>query len=243
MKCELCGNSFPLGLALAGQRGRGEWLYRLAGNISRDKLIETLPVMAVLSILCSYRHNSFDSPYVVGLKVKGPDVECEVDVAIAVWESHPPLVVLAEVKSHKEIDGVDIENLTKLQQHLRSRGVECFILLATLQPRFSGDEINAIKAAALKAPTTLGRVIDPVLPIVLARRQLSAPLYHDDHPIRWSEPGRGLVAVGIESCKANLGLVSVELSGGADRRWNTDWRPVPDSGISGVTAVDQVGEL
>jgi hypothetical protein len=148
MKCELCGEAFPLGLALASQKGRSDWLYRLAGNISREKLVETLPVMAALSILCTYRYNSSDSPYVVGLQIKGPDVECEVDVAIAVWES-PPLVVLAEVKSHKEIDSTDIANLTKAQMHLRSRGVECFIVLATLQPRFSDAEIAASTAVSV----------------------------------------------------------------------------------------------
>jgi len=239
MKCELCGNTFPLGLALANRTSRTDWLYRLAGNIPREKLVETLPVMAVLSILCSYRYNSYDSPYAVGLQVKGPDVECEVDVAIAVWESHPPLVVLAEVKSHKKVDSNDVENLTKLQKHLRSRGIECFILFATLQQRFSDDEVNAIKAGAIEAPATLGHRIDPVLPIVLARRQLSAPLHHDDHPMKWSEPGRSLVTVAVESCKANIGLVKVELSRQDHGPWETEWGPVPDSRISGVTTVIQ----
>jgi hypothetical protein len=227
MRCDLCGSDFALGLALGGSAGRSDWLYRLAGNISREKLEETLPVMAVLSILRSYRYHSYGSPSIAGLNVTGPGVDCEVDLAIALWESHPPLVVLAEVKSHKKIDSKDVENLTKLQTHLRSRGVECFILLATLQQRFSDDEITAIRNAIIDPVETLGHVVNPVLPIVLTRRELSAPEHHDDHPMGWADPGSGLVTVATESCRRNIGLDSIDLSQGGSPTWEITWKPVP----------------
>jgi hypothetical protein len=92
------------------------------------------------------------------------------------------------------------------------------------------------------APSTLGHRVDPVLPIVLARRQLSAPPHHDDHPIKWSEPGRGLVTVAIESCRANVGLLKVELSQQDRDRWDVEWGPVPDPRISGATTAIQSEE-
>ena len=52
MKCEMCLEDFPLGLALGmSPNGRNDWLYQLAGHVGESRLSETLPVMAALHVL------------------------------------------------------------------------------------------------------------------------------------------------------------------------------------------------
>jgi hypothetical protein len=63
-----------------------------------------------------------------------------------------------------------------------------------------------------QAPLTINREHNPgvVLPIVLTRADLSAPLFDDaHHPTRWTQPGDGLVGLAFESCRRNLGLIEL----------------------------------
>ena len=50
IRCEMCSNEVPLGLALALAGKRSDWVYRLASAVHDDKLRETLSLMATLTI-------------------------------------------------------------------------------------------------------------------------------------------------------------------------------------------------
>ena len=96
MKCEMCLEDFPLGLALGmSPNGRNDWLYQLAGHVGESRLSETLPVMAALHVLTTYRYRtSATVPCVLGWKVEGPDVNCEVDIAAILDDGGLPVVVV-----------------------------------------------------------------------------------------------------------------------------------------------------
>jgi hypothetical protein len=120
MKCEMCLKEFPLGLAL-GMRlnGQNNWLYQVAGHVGHDRLSEALPVMAALQVLSARNYGRGPGiPYALGWAVKGPQLDCEVDIAAVVDYHGLPAVVIGEVKSWKDsIDLNDLANLGKIQQH------------------------------------------------------------------------------------------------------------------------------
>jgi len=213
MKCEMCLREFPLGLAL-GKRpnGRNEWLYQLAGHVGHDRLSEALPVMATLQVLCSRSYERGPMiPYVLGWAVKGPQLDCEVDIA-AVLDYHGiPALVIGEIKSWQgSVDVNDLNNLKKIQAHIRGQGVECFIL-ASVMRELRDDEISALRDLAQHPPNTIltGSAIEPVLPIVLTERNLSATWSGQNHPTHWS-PADGVLGLAKESCRANLGMTGLE---------------------------------
>ena len=155
MKCEMCLREFPLGLALGLRvNGRNDWLYQLAGHVGHDRLSEALPVMATLQVLCSSTYAGESMiPYVLGWEVKGPQLDCEVDIAAVLNYRGLPAVVLGEVKNWQDpIDTNDLNNLGRIQQHLRGKGVECFILAAVMRG-LRDDETNALRDLAQRPPT------------------------------------------------------------------------------------------
>ncbi len=213
MKCEMCLREFPLGLAL-GMRvnGRNDWLYKLAGHVGHDRLSEALPVMATLQVLCSatYAGESM-TPYVLGWAVKGPQLDCEVDIAAVLDHRGLPAVIMGEAKNWQDpIDVNDLNNLGRIQQYIREKGVECFILAAVMR-ELRDDEASALRSLAQHPPNTLPprSAIEPVLPIVLTDRNLSATRFGDDHPNHWS-PADGIVGLAKESCRQNLGMTGLE---------------------------------
>lgn len=212
MTCEMCLQDFPLGLALGmSTNGRNDWHYQLAGHVSEDRLRETLPVMAALQVLTSLRYLSPSVvPHVLGWKVQGPGVDCEVDVAAVLDNRGLPVVVAGEVKHHlKSVDANDLRNLDRIQRHFRDRGVECFILAGVLR-QLRPEEIAALRELAQRPPTTLPprSSIEPVLPIVLTERDLSVPQF-EEHPMQWAA-GDGIVGLARESCQRNLGMTGLE---------------------------------
>ena len=91
-------------------------------------------------------------PHVVGWKVQGPDVDCEVDVAAVLDNRGLPVVVAGEVKHHlKSVDANDLHNLGRIQWHFRERGVECFILAGVLRD-LRPEEIAALLEFAHRPP-------------------------------------------------------------------------------------------
>ncbi len=129
MKCEMCLREFPLGLALGMKvNGRNDWLYQIAGHVGHERLSEALPVMAALQVLCSrsyYRESMI--PHVLGWAVRGPGLECEADIAAVLDCRGLPALIIGEVKSWQDsIDVNDLNNLRRIQQHIRGQGVECF---------------------------------------------------------------------------------------------------------------------
>src|SRR6266496_608030 len=213
MKCEMCLQDFPLGLALGISAGKShDWLYQLAGHIDQSRLSETLPVMATLQVLTSYRYLSPSIvPYVLGWTVQGPSLDCEVDIAVVVEERGLPIVIVGEAKHRLDsIDANDRSNLKRIQDHIREIGVECFILTAILRD-LRQEEIGALREFANRPPNTLPfrSSIEPVLPIVLTEKDLSVTQLAEQHPMRWA-PGDGTVGLAKESCHRNLGMITLE---------------------------------
>nr|WSY51782.1 hypothetical protein OG999_17705 [Streptomyces sp. NBC_00886] len=223
--CELCGSQFPLGLAL-GMHVRNDWCYKIAGNIAPDRLGETLPVMATVSILSGYRSSSANHPYALGVSVESPHGKFEVDIVMALAESHPPLVVIGEVKSYMDsVTAEDLEHLRFLQNHLRAKDIDCYILVATLRDEVPDETVDALRSFCEKIPESFGSQILPILPIVLTGKNLSVPQFHDDSPWKWQDPGTRLSGLALESCRRNIGLLDVRHQWGGDQ-WNfvPTWR-------------------
>jgi hypothetical protein len=212
MKCEMCLQEFPLGLALGmATNGRNDWHYQLAGHVGEQRLSEALPVMATLQVLTSSGFRSPSTvPHVLGWKVQGPDVDCEIDIATTSEDRGFPIAVIGEVKNQmKSIDGNDLQNLGRVQHHLRAQGIECFVLAAVLRT-LRQEEIDALREFADQSPETLPSrsSIELVLPIVLTKGDLSSN-WLEEHPRRWS-PHDGLVGLARESCRRNLGMTGVQ---------------------------------
>ena len=213
MKCEMCLQDFPLGLALGTSVGKSnDWLYQLAGHIDQSRLSEALPVMATLQLLASYRFLSPSIvPYVLGWTVQGPSLDCEVDIAVAVDERGLPTVIIGEAKHRLDsIDANDLNNLKRIQDHIREIGVECFILTAILRD-LRQEEIGALREFASRPPNTLPTrsSIEPVLPIILTEKDLSVTQLDEQYPTRWT-PGDGTVGLAKESCRRNLGMITLD---------------------------------
>lgn len=227
IRCEICSESFPLGLALGVARKRIDWTYRLAGNVPPDRLAEVLPMMATVTVLSSLRgFTSGSLPYVLGLEVRAPDDVWEIDFAIALDDSGPPVVVVGEVKSFRDaIEADDLASLRRVQERLRTTGIECFLVASTLRDNLDETELAALRAECERAPTTLSRRSSrPALPIVLTASDLSQPEFSDDHPWRWGGPGAGTAGLAEESCKRNLGLKEIRWEPtGTEWRFRLDW--------------------
>jgi hypothetical protein len=215
LRCALCGEEFSLGLALALAGTGTPWRYQLAANIPPPRLKSTLPAMAALAILRSYRAGYAPSlPNLLGLEVHAPQWECELDLAAAVIDGPSTVVVIGEVKGGRDpIDTNDLDNLTRVQEKLRQAGIETLILVATTRQALTPEEHAALRVQCERAPERLhgGGSVLPALPLVLLGADLSAPWISDHHPWRWGEPGRPpLAEMALESCRRNLGLAEVE---------------------------------
>ena len=212
MKCEMCLQEFPLGLALGINTNRhNDWLYQLAGHVGQNQLSEALPVMATLQVLTSYRYLSPSIvPHVLGWKVQGPSLDCEVDIAAIVDDRGLPVVIVGEAKHYLDsIDANDLNNLGRVRDHLRENGIECFVLAAVLRD-LRQEEIDALREFSNRPPNTLPSrsSIEPVLPIVLTEKDLSVPQF-EQHPVQWAS-GDGVVGLAKESCRRNLGMTALE---------------------------------
>ena len=213
MRCEMCLREFPLGLALGMKpNGRNDWLYQLAGHVGPGRLSEALPVMAALQVLCSLNYGRGSMiPYVLGWAVKGPGLKCEVDIAAFLDHRGQPAVVIGEAKSWQgSIDANDLNNLSRIQRHIREQGIECFVLAAVMR-ELREEETRALRDFAQRPPRTLPAhtAIEPVLPIVLTERNLSATRFGHLHPGSWA-PADGVVGLARESCRQNLGMTGLE---------------------------------
>ena len=133
MRCEMCLDEFPIGYAL-GQHARNDWHYQLAGHVGVERLSETLPIMAALHLLVTRGRSAGTAPYVLGWKLDGPSIDCEVDLAVVVEQRGVPIVIIGEAKSYRDsIDDNDVANLVRIQERFRSIGVECFVLVAVMR--------------------------------------------------------------------------------------------------------------
>jgi hypothetical protein len=148
---------------------------------------------------------------VLGWTVQGPSLDCEVDIAAVIDERGVPVVIIGEAKHYLEsIDEGDLSNLERIQRHIRETGVECFILTAVMRD-LRQEEIDGLREFANRPLNILPfrSSIEPVLPIVLTEKDLSAPQLAEQHPTRWA-PVDGVVGLAKESCRRNLGMINLE---------------------------------
>ena len=210
IQCEFCGEESRLALSLALKKPK--WRYRLAAHLAVEKINAFLPVMAASSVLAGLFHvEGPPASHIFGLKVTRPDGEpIETDIAMVLHEEQWT-VVLGEVKSHHSIDANDVENLFSLQRALAAKNVACILLFATLNQCFSADERDLIRSAIEREKRIVTRLYQtiPLMPLVLTVRDMSLPNLHDDHPWHWGKPEHRTFGIALESCKRNLGLVSV----------------------------------
>ena len=213
VSCVLCSERLPLGLALGLKARRTEWHYRLAPNVPQQRLAEALPVMASLNVVSSASSEfSPAAPHVLGLELKGPELSCEIDIALGANDRGPPAFVLGEVKSFRdEIDLHDLTNLETVARYLRNRGLDCYVLVATLREALRPEVIKGLRARCERCGSSESRLnLEPLLPIVLTERDLSVPRFSDNHLTSSRGRGFGLAALAFESCHRNLGLVDIQ---------------------------------
>jgi hypothetical protein len=212
VRCGFCDHSFPLALPVAAAGPKSAWRYRIAGHVPESRLRAALPVLAASSVLATLAGGGFYvQPRIMGAEITAPGRKAEFDIA-AIVDPFTPQVVLGEVKSHQPIDTSDIDNLAWAQDHLRTAGVECYILIATLNEALNTDEIASLRAYCEQARELLnpnGSQTPLAMPIVLTQQELSVDQFDDAHPSRWTKPGQVLSTVAIASCKRNLGLREV----------------------------------
>jgi hypothetical protein len=243
VECEMCTTQFALGTALASRKGNQGWHYQLPSNMDEDHLRETLALMAVTSVFASRLMGSELDKSFYGLlleepRVKGnpPGHKCDIDVVISLHDLGAPVLVVGEVKHRGVVDTEDLANLGRVQTWLRSMGIECLILRGTLGDTVTGEEKVALRELSEQAPQSL-HGWEPVLPIVLTGGELSVPEMHDRHPYQWRGPGNNYTSFAIESCKRNLGLVSVVPAHESGRKWEFTWNDDPASEPNGMDDV------
>lgn len=223
--CQMCLRRFPLGLSLAlSVNGHNDWLYQLASHVNIHKLREVLAVMATLQILATLHRSESPSmlPHVLGVEFKTPVKDykdCEIDIISVHSDQGAPIVVVSEAKSWQgNIEEKNLqelkESLQKLeivQRHLRTKGIECVVLVAVMRT-LGNSEINMLRTFAQRPPLNLPlrSQILPVLPIVFTRRDLDVPCLHDDHPTKNIAGNHGILALAEQSCRRNLGLTALE---------------------------------
>ncbi|MEU1577536.1 hypothetical protein ABZ519_41640 [Streptomyces collinus] len=221
MECEICSDRFPLGLALGiAPGGKNEWIYRLTGNLSADRIAEIMPVAATTSVLADLLSRGKGSlPHAYGIVLEEKGWKCEVDVAVLADGEERPFVILGEVKSYRDsIDENDLNNLIKVQDFLNSKGVGCFVLAATLREEFSEEEVADLRHACEVLDSSGGS-----LPIVLTGKQLSVPRLHPEYPASW-DSRFSIPNFARESCERNLGLSDVRQAGHIS--WDATWDQV-----------------
>jgi hypothetical protein len=226
LMCGFCDHRFPLALVLAWLGPKAKWRYRIAGHVTEARLQAALPVIATTSMLAKLGGGGFDNTFEVkGLKIRISRKErAEFDVAM-VADTFRPIVVLGEVKSHGMINAGDLENLSFAQRALREKGVECFILVATLNEAFSSEETELLREYCQQASELLvsDHSATPLaLPLIFTRDQLSVDWYSDVHPWRWGEHPTGFASIAKTSCVKNLGLEEIK-SDCSDGDWEYEF--------------------
>lgn len=232
VRCQVCGRAVKLGLALGLQGSSNPWRYRLAAHVVPGRLRSGLAAMAANAVLRSAHRagGAPTMPHVFGLTVEHDGWKCEVDVAALIIDGPMTLAVVGELKGGKEqINQTDLDNLTRLQQMLRSVRIESFILVGTTRSQFDSTEVEILRAACDVAPPRLNRHhYGPALPIVLSGPDMSLPWLDEGHPWRWGDPGTApLEGLAVGGCRRNLGLTEVVARSGQSAGWDYTWQADP----------------
>lgn len=222
LRCDLCGESLPLGVYLASHQ-KLSWLFSLASHIPREQLSEAFPVMAAISVLSSFPALHSQLPHLaIGLEFESSTLQCEVDVVLLFENDGLPAIVIGEAKaSGQELDESDFDHLERLQTELRSIDIDAYILVAKLGGTLTElEHIRLRKLCELglwPRKTAPGSASLPVCPLVLLRRDLSVDSLHVEHPRRYLQPPYSLGALAISTCQRQLGLARFDVESGAPR--------------------------
>jgi len=214
MRCDMCDSDLNLGLALALRGPGNTWRYRLAGNLSSQRVRSALAVMAAQTLLeMAHRAGSSPNmPTVLGLEAKGNGWACEIDVAALVVDGPGTTAVLGEAKGGNDpFTSKDVDGLVRVQQLLRETAhLDTILMFATTKPNLTTDEIYLLRTLCEASQVRLTGRSRPqtlALPIVLTGGDLSWSDLSEEHPWRWRGEGSApLAALAEESCRRNLGL-------------------------------------
>ncbi len=215
--CPLCATARPLALHLTALRP--EWRLALHRDVQHERLFETMPVMAALSLIAGARGYSGEELHsAVGVHVSHADVKCELDLVVASRERQFPLVIIGECKSYRDsITQEDIGNITEVQSLFLDQGLECYTLFATMRERFTEDEVAALRLLASQVPSTRRfrprQAIEPIAPLVLDGRSMSTHSFSEASLLRVGRGPRSLASLAVASCTRSLGLASYAYQG------------------------------
>lgn len=234
VRCEMCLKESPLGLILGATGASPTWHYRTASSLTADRLAEAMPIMACLSALSAALDPGHlrTAPHILGLSLKGGKTwSCEIDLAMVTNKIGAPIVIVGEIKSYRDsITATDLANLAKVQDYLRSVGIECLVMAATLREKLEAEEHQVLRQYCEHSPAepVLGHNFRPVLPIIFTGTDLSVPEHAAGHPTGWAPGMYDLLDLAEQSCRRNLGLAAVNYSGGdTTTRWALTWTDVP----------------
>lgn len=232
--CPLCATVRPLALHLTALRP--EWRLALHGDVRHERVFETLPVMAALSLIAGARGYSGEELHsAAGVRVTHPDVDCEVDLVVASQERQHPLVIIGECKSYRDsVTPADVGNLTEVQSLLLDQGVECYTLFATMREHFDADEVELLRSASTRVPSTRQfrprEAIEPIAPLVLDGHSMSTHSFSDESLLRAGQGPRSLARLAVASCTRSLGLVSYAYKGEEQQDlFVASWAPAAES--------------
>lgn len=229
MRCAVCRSDLNLGLALAVQGPQNPWRYRLAAHLPPARIRSGLAVMATNAVLRRAHRAGFAPamPHVFGLTLKLDEWNCEIDLAALIMDGPLTLAVVGEVKGGRDqIDATDVGNLQRVQQLLRTAGIETFVMVGTTRRQLEAAEVALLRVACESAPPRLmPHYLGLALPIVLCGPDLSLPWFDDGHPWRWGSAGDApLAGLGEVSCRRNLGLSEgAPTWRPAEQRWAFSW--------------------
>jgi hypothetical protein len=230
--CPLCATARPLALHLTALRP--EWRLALHKDVQPERLFETMPVMAALSLIAGARGYGGDELHsAVGIHVSREGLECELDVVVASREREFPLVIIGECKSFRDsITDTDVTNILKVQRAFLDKGSECYVLFATMRERFSSEEVKALRQVAQTVPSTSPfrprQSLDPIAPLLLDGRTLSTHSFSESSLLRAGGGLRSLSSLGVASCMRVLGLAGYAYEGNKGRdHFTASWTPDP----------------
>ncbi len=210
--CPLCLASRPLALHLTALRP--EWRLALHKDVQPERLFETMPVMAALSLIAGARGYSGDDLHsAVGIRLSHAEVQCELDLVVSSRERHFPILIIGECKSYRDsITTADIDNLAKVQRLFLDQGVECYVLFATMRDRFDNDEVTALREFSAHVPSTLSfrprQSIEALAPLVLDGRSMSTHSFSERSLLRVGAGPHSLANLAVTSCTHSLGLAA-----------------------------------
>lgn len=217
--CTLCGDTRKIAFHIS--RGKPEWLLKFAGDKHLlEKLSETFPIMGAISLLSGLRiGEQSEIHFTTGTKISSPSLKCEIDLFLAFREDGSPIYVIGECKSYKyEFSVTDIENLLSIQQSFTAKGLECWILFATLRESLTTAEVQAFQSAftlvqATSAFRSYRRFHDPIAPLIFTGEHLSVGRMSKESLFRKVVGPASMSSISIRTCTDSLGLVRVSTEG------------------------------